>query len=114
MKLHLAAAFLLFSTTPLIAGPWTGQDLHDACQRTPSFVTGYVTGWVDKWSADNLSGMESSKVDGATRLCLSRNLSANQMTTAYCQYLAEHQDALSQSSDELLTKALGEAFPCQQ
>jgi hypothetical protein len=114
MKLQLAATIVLASTATASAGYWTGHDLHDACQRTPGFVTGYVTGWKDKWSADHSIIAESPKVHGAPELCLSRDLSASQLTTAYCQYLLDHQDALSRSSDDLLIDAFGESFPCRQ
>ncbi|WP_432431506.1 Rap1a/Tai family immunity protein [Rhizobium leguminosarum] len=79
-----------------------------------SFVTGYVTGWADKWSADNPISADGHKVQGAPGLCLSRDLTASQLSTAYCRYLSEYQDALSQSSDELLIDAFGKAFPCRQ
>lgn len=114
MKLHLAAAVVLASTATASASYWTGRDLHDACQRTPSFVTGYVTGWADKWSADNPIRGDGPKVNGAPGLCLSPDLTASQLSTAYCQYLNDHQDALSQNSDELLIDAFGKAFPCRQ
>ena len=114
MRFYLAAAGVLASTATASASYWTGRDLHDACQRTPSFVTGYVTGWADKWSADNPTGADGPKVHDAPGFCLSRDLTASQLSTAYCQYLNDHQDALSQSSDELLIDALSKAFPCRQ
>ncbi|XAZ26043.1 hypothetical protein LVY75_35300 (plasmid) [Sinorhizobium sp. B11] len=115
MKPYLGTGVaLIAAVTNAEASYWTGYDLRDACQRTPSFVTGYVTGWADKRLIDSQNHSGDAGDGGSPKVCMSSNPSATRLTTTYCRYLAEHPDKLPEPAESLLADAFVKAFPCPQ
>lgn len=112
MRLVMAASAVFLLASNAYAGFYTGNQLYSACTRTPDrsdpFVTGYITGWLDKREEDMVSTEEFIKDDQGDvstevgvdisylaaavdrGICAPPNATASQLSDVFCKYLRDN------------------------
>jgi hypothetical protein len=86
----------------------TGEDLAILCMggdEDKRFCIAYVTGWEDARYAFLKEGIQSP-------YCLSRGITADEMTVAFVDFLASHKVARRLLAATALQVAFQETWPC--
>ncbi|MBY2949487.1 Rap1a/Tai family immunity protein [Rhizobium leguminosarum] len=116
------------------AGFFNGNDLYKNCTQSGSnsFMTGYVSGWVDKWQFDSYHVGEAARqknkqsapnadlmvemvflgvaIEGD--ICMPEKATAGQVADVFCKYLKDNPAQRAESGNMLLGKALAASFSC--
>jgi Rap1a immunity proteins len=135
MKMFVVALFATNIFTTAQAGFYTGNDIARQCLSNKPFVSGYVSGAVDKGIIDapalyefyietfdsknneeknekiNKSlGEASVAIEG---YCIPKGATVGQTGDVFCKYLEENPAQRQKNAAELLGSALKAAWPCK-
>jgi hypothetical protein len=132
MKALLSALLLGASVTTANAGFFNGNDIYKDCKHEDrsSFLTGYVSGWMDKWGSDDYYFDEAVKIEQGSKdqsympqlkflqsyvagnICVPEKVQVGQIVDVYCKYLKDNPAKRASSGDSLLMGAVKDAWQC--
>ena len=104
--LRLALIITLLFASPVRAGFYTGNDMHEKCSGSDygrTFCMAYSIAVADL--------METEAVADWTA-CMSENVTAGQIRDIVTRWLANHPQDRHYTAPSLIAQALSEAFPC--
>ncbi|MBX4895915.1 Rap1a/Tai family immunity protein [Rhizobium bangladeshense] len=132
-RLGVTLAISLLSSTAH-AGFFNGNELYKNCTQSGSnsFMTGYVSGWVDKWQYDAYQVQQAAKGKNTQSaadlmvemvflgiaidkgICMPENATAGQVADVFCKFLQDNPAQRADSGNILLSKALAGSFSCSK
>jgi hypothetical protein len=128
---------LLFTFAPFHAATsaeFRGEEINDTCLTSRFWVTGYVSGYIDKSHSDqhtllSLKGKISSTHPGETPdkdlaayseadrdihgYCLPDRITFSQVSEMFCKYLRDNPSHRQKPATELLDIAMKQTWPCK-
>lgn len=90
-----------------IPSTYGGDDLFALCDTNRDLVTGYVVGAIDVYLIS-----EAIAPKEAFRVCLSSNATVDQVTDAFCEFVADHPEQRQYAAGSLVWTAINENWPC--
>lgn len=124
----------VFFATPLSAGFYDGNQMHENCKKMQFYVMSYVAGAFDaaetaqsamgkiyvagmdpKTFSSPVTGFDEAYADQASKIgyyCPPNGAVLQQVTDIFCQYLAATPSERQEPANILLAKALSKAWPC--
>jgi hypothetical protein len=127
MRALLILAFL-FLSTPTNADFFDGNELLEMCKQRSVFISGYVSGAIDKARQDQATimtaigdGVVASVGDKSAaalylsigNFCLPQEATVRQVTDMVCLYLNNKPAERHESGATLVVRVLAEGFPCR-
>lgn len=134
MRVAAIVSALVLSAQPASATFFSGNDLHDLCERSRPIASGFVAGAYDAAEAANAALANyfiavdpllpksddkrknmiiySEQIEATQGFCVPKEATLSQLTDVLCQYLAQTPNGRHLTARVNFNRALAKAWPC--